>query len=313
MLGADTVMDAIEPRFQVRENEVNHRHELFGDLWVATFGDGVMIIALLSEAAITAPVVADDQRARHDGALDEPAQRVGATVSSDGQSDSPGVPTILTLILRGAGFAVADLDGGCHKRLVMYTAPFAARLGADPAFIYFHMVPRLPADSVLVGAHHSRTELVKNSECRFVSLQVELPLELYGRYARGETDNQIGGPKPCAQSCVAALHDGAGQQAGLATALAALQYAQPGSDAEGLSDNGAIGTNKAIGPTGALKIGSARRIIGKQLLKFRERLRKRYISALLDVHQLRGIRINHGSPFPTHCWPDQQLSGKYYI
>ena len=173
---------------------MDHRHEFFSDLGVAAFGNGVMIVTQLSEIAITAPVIADDQCARHDSTLDKPAQCIGATVGSDGQSDSSGVPTILALILRGAGFPVADFDSGGYKRFVMDTAPFSARLAADPGFIDLHMVRRLPTNSVLVGPYHAGTKLVKNSKCSFVTLKVELTLQLNGRYARGVTDNQIGCP-----------------------------------------------------------------------------------------------------------------------
>ena len=195
----------------------------------------------------------------------------------------------------------------------MNPAPFSTRLAADQHFIDLHMVCRLPPNSVLVGPYHGGTKLVKNSKCRFVALQVELPLQLDGRYARSLADSQIGCPKPRAQGCVTALHDGANQQARLATAGAAFQYARPSGDAERLSDNAAIRANEAIGPAGSLKIGGARRIIGKQPLEFGERLGKRHVSPLLNIHQLRGRRIHRGSPFPTRCWDVQQLSGKYYI
>jgi len=42
--------------------------------------------------------------------------------------------------------------------------------------------------------------------------------------------------------------------------------------------------DKAVRPAGTPKIGSARRVIGKQLLKLRQRLGKNQIVALEDVH-----------------------------
>src|SRR5208337_3030405 len=104
MLGANTVMDTVEPGFQVREDEVDHRHELLGYLGIAAFGDGVMVVAPFAEAGIAAPVVSDGQRSRHDSALDEPTQRASAAVSHDSKPDAPGVAAILSLVLRGAGF-----------------------------------------------------------------------------------------------------------------------------------------------------------------------------------------------------------------
>jgi hypothetical protein len=53
---------------------------------------------------------------------------------------------------------------------------------------------------------------------------------------------------------------------------------------KGLGDLAAMRADKAVGPTGAPKIGSTCRVIGKQLLKLGERLGKSQIVALLDVH-----------------------------
>ena len=81
-----------------------------------------------------------------------------------------------------------------------------------------------------------------------------------------------------------AFHDRANQQAGLASTRTALQNTGSSDNAEWLGDHAAMRADKAVRPTGAPKIGSARRIIGKQLLKLRERLGKSQIVALVDVH-----------------------------
>ena len=65
------MVDAIEPILQVAEDEVDDRHELFGHLGVAAFGNGVVIMAACPQAAIATPIVGDDQRPRHNRALDE--------------------------------------------------------------------------------------------------------------------------------------------------------------------------------------------------------------------------------------------------
>ena len=52
------------------------------------------------------------------------------------------------------------------------------------------------------------------------------------------------------------------------------QYPRPSGDAEGLSNNAAIRANEAIRPAASLKVGGARRIIGKQPLEFGESLGK---------------------------------------
>ncbi len=91
----------------------------------------------------------------------------------------------------------------------------ATRLAADPGFVHFDVSSRLPANSVLVEAHHSRTELVKNSKCHSVALQVELPLQLDGRDVGGLTRDQICCPEQYAQWRMAALNDSADHQPGV--------------------------------------------------------------------------------------------------
>jgi hypothetical protein len=52
---------------------------------------------------------------------------------------------------------------------------------------------------------------------------------------------------------------------------------------KGLGDLAAMRADKAFRPTGAPKIGSTCRVVGKQPLKLRERLGKSQIVALVDV------------------------------
>ena len=81
-----------------------------------------------------------------------------------------------------------------------------------------------------------------------------------------------------------AFHDRADQETGLAATRTALQNAGSGDNTEGFGDLAAMRADKAVRPTGAPKIGSTCRVIGKQLLKLRERLGKSQIVALVDVH-----------------------------
>ena len=57
MLCAHAMVDATEPILQVAEDEVDDRHELFGHLGVAAFGNRVVIIAACPQAAIATPIV----------------------------------------------------------------------------------------------------------------------------------------------------------------------------------------------------------------------------------------------------------------
>src|SRR5271170_440604 len=63
MLMTDPVMDAVQPRFQVGEDEMDDWQILLGDLRIAPFSDGEVFVAALGEAGVAAPVVGDERRA----------------------------------------------------------------------------------------------------------------------------------------------------------------------------------------------------------------------------------------------------------
>ena len=86
---------------------------------IATFGDGAVIIGERPQAGVAAPVVRDAKRSRHDGALDETAQGVGAAAGGDGEANTTGVAAILPFVLGGAGLPTANFDSGDDKCLMM--------------------------------------------------------------------------------------------------------------------------------------------------------------------------------------------------
>ena len=59
MLGADPVMDAVDPGLQIGEDQVDDRQEFLCDLWVPTFGNRVVVESALAKASIAAPVVGE--------------------------------------------------------------------------------------------------------------------------------------------------------------------------------------------------------------------------------------------------------------
>ena len=69
----DPVMGAVQPRFQVCEDEMDDWQILLGDLRITPFSDGKVFVAAFGEAGVAAPVVGDKRRARHNGTLDEAA------------------------------------------------------------------------------------------------------------------------------------------------------------------------------------------------------------------------------------------------
>jgi len=71
MLRADTVMDAAQPSFEIREHEVDDGQKSFGDLHITPFRDcGVKIVAL-GKASVAAPVVGDNGGAWCHGTIEQ--------------------------------------------------------------------------------------------------------------------------------------------------------------------------------------------------------------------------------------------------
>ena len=48
MLRPHAVVDAVELCLQIGEDEVDHRHELFGNFGIAAFGYRMMVVTLLA-------------------------------------------------------------------------------------------------------------------------------------------------------------------------------------------------------------------------------------------------------------------------
>ena len=152
MLMADTVMDADEPRFQIGEDEMDDRQIVLGNLWVAALGNGKVFIPALAEAGISTPIVSDGQRPRSNGALHEPTKQVGAPIGYYGEPDTPGIASVLSLVLRGSRFPMTNLDGTSDENLVVDTPAFAASPSTNPCLVY------QPVDEV--GTGHKRPGLI---------------------------------------------------------------------------------------------------------------------------------------------------------
>src|ERR1700687_3973039 len=157
---------ACQPRFQVCEDEMDNWQILLGDLRIAPFSDGEVFVAALGEAGVAAPVVGDERRARHNGTLDEAAERLRASVRHDGEPNPPGIATTLPLVELGTRLALTNLHSTDDKNLIVDATAFAARRAADPGFIDFDVLVGPAADPVLIRAR-----------------QTKLSLKLHGRHA----------------------------------------------------------------------------------------------------------------------------------
>ena len=117
---------------------------LLGDLWIAPFSDGEVFVAALGKAGVAAPVVGDERRARHNGALNEAAERLRAEVRHDGEPNPPGIATTLPLVELGARLALANLHSAGDKNLIVDATAFAARPAAAQVSSTSTCSPGLP-------------------------------------------------------------------------------------------------------------------------------------------------------------------------
>lgn len=261
MLGADAVMDAVQPRLQVREDEMANRQEFRGHLWIAAFGNRVMIISPLAQAGISAPVIGDDQSAGYDGSLNKSDQRCGAAVAGDGQADVTGIPTTLSVILRRSRLSVANLDGGRDQRLVVNTSPFATRPAPNVGFVHLDMLIRAPADPVLIRPNHTRAEFMDKLKGGFVGPQPKLALELNRADPGGIGADQIGPPKPCAERRPGTLHDGPRRQSMILFADPASENVRAIGEPVRLTRFIAVDTTEAFTPADRFQVGGTSRVI----------------------------------------------------
>src|SRR5271165_2875440 len=168
MLCADAVMDTDQPRLEISEDEMDDRQELLSHFGIPTFGNGVVIVAALPQAGVTAPIVRDDQRPGSDGAIDKSTKRFGASVSD--------------VVLRGSRLPMAHLNGAGDQNLVVNASAFAACPTADPGFVHLDMLVRAATDAILVRADHSGAQFVEDLKGCLVTREPELPLKLDGRH-----------------------------------------------------------------------------------------------------------------------------------
>src|ERR1700751_168779 len=278
-------MGGAQPRFQVCEDEMDDWQILLSDLRIAAFRDGKVFVAALAEPGVAAPVVGDERRARHNGTLDEAAERLRASVWHDGESNTPGIATTLPLVELGTRLALANHHSTDDKNLIVDATAFAARSAPDPGFTDCNVLAGPAADPVLIRSHHPRAEFVEDLKRRLIARQTKLSLKLHGRHAGCLAGHQIGRPKPYAQRRVRACHDRSNRQPGVTAALAAAQDAGSISEAERLSRHLTMGANEPAAPASLLQVGGAGGVVGKKSLKLWERLWEPKIATLVNVHE----------------------------
>ena len=265
---------------------MNNGHELFSNLWIAPLRDSRMVIAVLGEPGVAAPIICDDSGARCHDASDEATQRIGTPIRHHREPYTPGIATISAVIERAVALAVPYFNGSGHDRLVVHACTFPACAASHIGFVGLNVFTGLPTDSVLIRSHHADAQLVKYLKGSLVARQSELSLKLNSRHARCLTGDQISRPEPNRERCVRALHNGPGGKARIAAAFAATHYAWARGDTVRFAKRATTRTDKPVDPAGAFKIGRACRLIREQALKLRQRARKRQIASLkhIDCH-----------------------------
>ena len=154
------MMNPAQPGLEVREDEMNDRHELFGNLRIAALGDGKVLVPTVFEVVITTPVIGNNQCAWLNRFLNETAKRLRASVRRNGEPDPSGVPTVPALDGFCTRLVLPHLYCTGDKNLVMDATAFAARTSSDPGFIGFDVFIWNAANPVLVGTYHAGAELV---------------------------------------------------------------------------------------------------------------------------------------------------------
>ena len=275
-----------QPGFQIRENEVNDRPILFGNLGIAAFGDCEVIVSTLGEAGITTPVISHDLCARRNRSLNEAATRLSATIRYNGEPNTTGVPPTLALVEFGPRRSRYDLNSSGNKDFVVDAPTFSAGSPSDIAFVDFDIFTGFSADSILIGTHHSSTKLMENLKGRLVTGEAKLPLKLYSRHARRLTGNQIGRPKPDIQRRMRTFYYRPHRQSCVASALAASKDAGATGKSKGVAYRRTRRADESTAPTQCLQVPCARLVVRETSLEFWKRARKRKIVALMNVHDL---------------------------
>jgi len=106
--------------------------------------------------------------------------------------------------------AKANLHGANDSGHIVYSSTLTPSPASDKALVNLDRM--LAADAIALWSNHARPKLVEDLECRLVSSEGELPLELQGGLASSLGRNQISAPEPNRECGVRRLHHSASCQ-----------------------------------------------------------------------------------------------------
>jgi hypothetical protein len=282
------MMRPLQPRLEVRKNEVDDGQVFLGDLGITGLNHGQMRVSRRLKLGIGRCAVRDDYRARLNGAFYKSDQRLSASIGDDFQPQAASVSTAAPhglVALLGRSGTYFNGGGHDHGIIGLGAAPFAAYRSTDIGFVHFDVIaaPKVAADPITALAHHASPQLVQDLERGFVPAQAKLALELHGGHAGRHARNEVGRPKPDRQRRVRALHHGIDRQRCLLAAGPASQDAGPCREPERLALDIAVRTHETLGPRRALQVSRARGIVFEQFLEVPEGLRERQVLPLEHV------------------------------
>ena len=128
MLVANAVVDTDQPRLQVGENQMDDAAGIARQPLDHHTRQQRSAHSRAYRGQLAAPIVSNDQRSRRDGALDEPTERLGATVEHDGEPNASGIASVFPVVELGARLSMTHLDGTGDGNLVVNTTASSPRV-----------------------------------------------------------------------------------------------------------------------------------------------------------------------------------------
>ena len=289
---AHSVVTALQPAFEVAENQVDDGQELFRDFRVSRLDNGQVFVSEPGQPGVAGRGVGDNHAAGHDCVLNEAGQRQGRAIRHNIEPNATGIastPARLRAFLREP---LLYLNCADDQRLIVNALAAAACRATDPRLVNFDMLASDAADLIAVGSHHARAQLVEDLKRRLVSTDAKLALELDGAKAGRQRCGEVGSPEPHAQRRVRALHHRSRCQRIVLATFAAAQDMRTVGEAERIASLAAPHAHKAVLPADRLHVGRASHIVREQPLELRQAARKRQVFAGENV------RIGHGLALP---------------
>ena len=285
MLMTDAMVSSHQPSLQISEDEVDDRHIRFGNLVIATFGDGDMIVTTFGETVITTPVVSDDLCVGHNRSLNEAAKGLRATIRHNGESDTTGIAPALAFVELGPRRSLPDLNGSGDNDFTVDAPAFSASSPPDITFVNFDVFVGFATYPILIWAHHAGAQLMENLESRLVTGDAKLPLQLHGRHARRLTGHQVGSPEPDIQWRMRTFHHCPHRQPCVAPALAASKDAGATGKSKGIAHRRTIRADESAAPTQFQQVKYAGFVVWEKSQEVWKGLREPKIVALMNVHE----------------------------